>query len=174
VTGAQDVVDAAVARLGRAADTGTACAPVRDLLGRDDIGLAYRVQTALNDRRVAKGARFVGRKIGLTSLAVQQQLGVDQPDFGVLFADMHCHDGDVVPMSRLLQPKAEAEIAFVLDADLDAETIDLGQVRAAVGYAVIVDSRGSRLGHHDHRHGGRQRLERDVRVGIRARRARRV
>ncbi len=89
---------------------------------------------------------MVGRKIGLTSPAVQQQLGVDQPDFGVLFADMDVTDLDRrCPRERLLQPKVEAEIAFVLGPDLDAETSTVEQVRAAVDYAVaaleIVDSR---------------------------------
>lgn len=123
----------------------TPCAPVRDLLGNQDIATAYRVQASLTEQRVAQGARIVGRKIGLTAPAVQQQLGVDQPDFGVLFDDMRCSSGDVVPTTRLLQPKAEAEIAFVLDTDLDSDTLDYGQVRTAIGYAVaaleIVDSR---------------------------------
>lgn len=142
---AKDVIHTAATRLQHAADSGTPCEPVRDLLGTTDVGFAYQVQTWLTDHRVSRGARVVGRKIGLTSQAVQTQLGVTQPDFGVLFADMWCSpDGDV-PMSRLLQPKAEAEIAFVLCADLDDETLDIGQVRDAVGYAVaaleIVDSR---------------------------------
>jgi 2-keto-4-pentenoate hydratase len=87
----------------------------------------------------------VGRKIGLTSLAVQRQLGVDQPDFGVLFDDMDVTHLDVVPSSALLQPKAEAEVAFVLAEDLDGGNLTVADVRAAVAYAVaaleIVDSR---------------------------------
>ena len=88
---------------------------------------------------------MVGRKIGLTSLAVQQQLGVDQPDFGVLFEDMQFADGDTVPMTRLLQPRIEAEVAFVLRADLTEDDLSLDGVRDAVDYAVaaleVADSR---------------------------------
>jgi len=138
-------VAAAADRLERAARTGVACPPVRDLIGTDDIELAYAVQQRLTDARVARGARVVGRKIGLTSLAVQQQLGVDQPDFGVLFDDMDVSHLPEVPSERLLQPKAEAEIAFVLAADLAEGDLDVAQCRAAVAYAVaafeIVDSR---------------------------------
>src|SRR4051794_17362586 len=104
--------DAAVAtatdRLQTAAATGVPCPPVRDLIG-DDLALAYAVQQRLTADRVATGARIVGRKIGLTSKVVQQQLGVDRPDFGVLFDDMDVSAIDEVPSRRLLQPKAEAE-----------------------------------------------------------------
>lgn len=116
--------------------------PVRDLLG-SDLGAAYAVQQELTRARLATGAVVVGRKIGLTSPAVQRQLGVDQPDFGVLFDDMDVTAVAAVPSSRLLQPKAEAEIAFVLEEDLTDP--DDAKVRAAVDYAVaaieIVDSR---------------------------------
>jgi 2-keto-4-pentenoate hydratase len=107
----------AAERLMLAAASRVPCAPVRDLIGTTDIDAAYAVQQQLTRARLAGGARIVGRKIGLTSIAVQEQLGVDQPDFGVLFDDMDM-SGRAVPMSRLLQPKAEAEIAFVLGDDL--------------------------------------------------------
>ena len=140
-----DAIAAAARRLSRAAATGTPCAPVRDLLGDKDVDLAYAVQRRLTEERLAAGGRVTGRKIGLTSPAVQRQIGVDRPDFGVLFADMDVSAEDAVPSRRLLQPKAEAEIAFVLGADLDAEDLDVAAVRAAVDYAVaaleIVDSR---------------------------------
>ena len=139
------IAGAAADRLIEATRSSTPCGPVRDLLGETDIDLAYAVQQQLTDRRLAEGARIVGRKIGLTSPAVQQQLGVDRPDFGVLFDDMDVTALDEVPSERLLQPKAEAEIAFVLSADLDSDDLDLATVRAAVGHAVaaleIVDSR---------------------------------
>lgn len=137
--------DTAFTRLRDAAATRQPCAPVRDLIGSDDIAAAYAVQQRLTADRLANGASVVGRKIGLTSPAVQQQLGVDQPDFGVLFADMAYDEDTRVPLSRLLQPKVEAEVAFVLQDDLDSGPLDLAQVRAAVAYAVaaieIVDSR---------------------------------
>lgn len=141
----RDVVTQAAERLQTAARTGVPCVPVRDLIGTDDVDLAYAVQQRLTDARLAGGARIVGRKIGLTSPAVQKQLGVDRPDFGVLFADMDVSDLPEVPSDRLLQAKTEAEIAFVLGADLADGPLDAGQVRGAVAYAIaaleIVDSR---------------------------------
>jgi 2-keto-4-pentenoate hydratase len=135
----------AAERLQAAARTGVPCPPVRDLIGAADAGLAYAVQQRLTGDRLAAGARVVGRKIGLTSPAVQRQLGVDRPDFGVLFDDMDVSALDAVPSARLLQPRAEAEIAFVLGEDLADGPLDAGQVRGAVRSAVaaleIVDSR---------------------------------
>ena len=134
----------AAGRLATAAATGVPCEPVRDLIGADDIAAAYRVQELFNAQR-AEGSPVVGRKIGATSRAVQVQLGVEQPDFGVLFADTQFVDGDLIPFDRLLQPRVEAEVAFVLGRDLVDGPLDVGQCRAAVDYAVaaleIVDSR---------------------------------
>ena len=142
-------VRAAADRLIRALRTGTPCAPVRDLIGTADTQAAYAVQQRVVAARLAEGARASGRKIGLTSPAVQAQLGVDRPDFGILLDEMDVSALAEVPSGRLLQPKVEAEVAFVLADDLPADWSDgpLGedQVRAAVEYAVaaleIVDSR---------------------------------
>ncbi|MFC0316574.1 2-keto-4-pentenoate hydratase [Gordonia phosphorivorans] len=135
----------AAARLLTALQTRTACAPVREYIGPTDLPAAYRVQERLTAGRVAAGAAIIGRKIGLTSAAVQEQMGVDQPDFGVLFDDMAYTDGQEVPIDRLLQPKAEAEVAFVLKADLAEGPLDTEQIRAAIDYGVaaieICDSR---------------------------------
>ncbi|MFE5598170.1 2-keto-4-pentenoate hydratase [Streptomyces coelicoflavus] len=140
-----DPVAQAAHRLVRAAADRVPCPPVRDLIGSDDVKAAYAVQERLTARRLEAGGRITGRKIGLTSPAVQRQLGVDQPDFGVLFADMRVADGASVSIGELLQPKVEAEIAFLLGADLAAGPLDDAQVRAAVAHAVpaleIVDSR---------------------------------
>ncbi len=134
-------IDAAADRLRQATRTMTPCPPVRDLIGRDDVSTAYAIQRLLVRDRLAAGGRVVGRKIGLTSPAVQQQLGVDRPDFGVLFADMEIANGGVVPAGVLLQPKVEAEVAFILGRDLDED----GDVRDAVAFVLpaleIVDSR---------------------------------
>ncbi|GAA5056532.1 2-keto-4-pentenoate hydratase [Nocardia callitridis] len=139
------VVTAAAQRLTAAAATRQPCAPLRELIGPDDVETAYRIQERFNAARVADGVTVVGRKIGATSEAVQQQLGVGQPDFGVLFSDMAFHDGDQIPIDRLLQPKAEAEVAFFLADDLAEGPLDIEQCRAAVGTATaaleIVDSR---------------------------------
>ncbi|QTJ64403.1 fumarylacetoacetate hydrolase family protein [Rhodococcus sp. ZPP] len=140
-----EAVAAAAERLSIAAATSAPCPPVRDLIGTDDTAAAYAVQEQIIADRLAAGASVVGRKIGLTSPAVQQQLGVDQPDFGVLLDDMRCAEAVPIPLSRLLQPKVEAEIAFVLDHDLVDGPLDDAQIRGAVDYAVaaleIVDSR---------------------------------
>ncbi|MFE8013911.1 2-keto-4-pentenoate hydratase [Streptomyces antibioticus] len=139
-------VSAAAERLALAEAERRPCAPVRDLLGPTDIAAAYAVQQQLAQDRLARGARVAGRKIGLTSAAVQRQVGVDRPDFGMLFDDMDVSDqAAAVPSERLLQPRVEAEIAFVLAADLDTGDLDLGRVRRAVDHAraalEIVDSR---------------------------------
>lgn len=135
----------AALRLRAAAADGQPCAPVRDLIGATDVAAAYAVQDLNNRARLTAGGVAVGRKIGLTSEVVQRQLGVDQPDFGVLFADMEIANGGVARMGRLLQPKVEAEIAFGLSADLAEGDLDDAQVRAAVAWAApaleIVDSR---------------------------------
>lgn len=104
---------------------------------------AYAVQALLMGERETDDNPLVGHKVGLTSDAVRAQLGVDQPDFGILLADMELRDGATIDMRRLIQPKAEAEIAFVLAADVDE--VDRQSVLAAVEYAApaleIVDSR---------------------------------
>jgi 2-keto-4-pentenoate hydratase len=147
VTVERSAVEAAARRLSDAARSGIACAPVADLLGPDDIDAAYQVQSRLTEQRLAAGARIVGRKIGLTSPAVQRQIGVDRPDFGVLLDDMRYEDGAVIPLSRLLQPKAEAEVAFLLARDVDDidDASDPATIRAAVALAFpaieVVDSR---------------------------------
>ncbi len=132
----------AAARLVHATRSGVPCGPLTDLLGSTDIELAYETQSIVTRNRMAAGARVIGRKIGLTSAAIQQQVGVDQPDFGVLFDDMRFGDDEVIPHRRLLQPKAEAEVAFLLGADLTDPEAD---VRAAVSLAYpaieVVDSR---------------------------------
>ncbi|MFA7595947.1 MAG: fumarylacetoacetate hydrolase family protein [Novosphingobium sp.] len=135
----------AAIRLREAYRTGQV-APLRDLIEPADGEGAYAIQ-AINTRHWQEsGRRIVGRKVGLTAKAVQQQLGVSQPDFGILFEDMRVANGGVADAGRFLQPKAEAEIALVLKADLpegsaisqDDLAACVGEVRAAIE---IVDSR---------------------------------
>lgn len=133
------------AALSAAAQTRTACEPVRSMIEQLGIAGAYDVQDRGTAAAVGAGRRVVGAKIGITSHAVQRQLGVDQPDFGVLLDDMEFGDDEPVPLSRLIQPRIEAEIAFVLARDLEAERPTLAQVTSAIAYALpaveIVDSR---------------------------------
>ncbi|MEV0904306.1 2-keto-4-pentenoate hydratase [Streptomyces hokutonensis] len=144
-----DAVSPAVVKaadlLAEATRTGVACPPVRDLLDGGDLETAYAVQQLNVRRGLDAGRRIVGRKIGLTSPAVQRQLGVDRPDFGALFADMAVPDGGEVPVGRLLQPKVEAEVALVLGRDLPHPECTIVDVLRAVDFALpaleIVDSR---------------------------------
>lgn len=135
----------AAARRLRDAYSGGAVAPLRDALEPTDVDGAYAVQTINTRYWEAQGRRIVGRKAGLTAKAVQMQLGVDQPDFGVLFDDMRIPDGGHLDPARTLQPKAEAEIAFILGADLPDADPSVEQVAAAVASVhaaiEIVDSR---------------------------------
>lgn len=123
--------------------TRTPIARVSETFGIAGLEAAYAVAAANTRRALAEGRVLSGKKIGLTSRAVQQQLGVDQPDFGVLFADMEYVSGAEIPASALIQPKAEGEIAFVIGRDLD-EAPTWGRFLRAVEYALpaieIVDS----------------------------------
>lgn len=139
----QDAAD----RLWTAEQTGQTCAPIRDLIGDTDIDAAQAVQD-LNTRRALGGEERVlaGRKIGLTSAAVQAQLGVDQPDYGVLFDDMEALDGEEIAWSRLSQPKVEAEIAFVMAAPLTGGHLKMVDVMASIGFALpAIEVVGSRI-----------------------------
>ncbi|MCC7274468.1 MAG: fumarylacetoacetate hydrolase family protein [Alphaproteobacteria bacterium] len=118
---------------------------MRDLVGPNDADAAYDIQ-AFNTRHwLAAGRRVVGRKIGLTAEAVQKQLGVDQPDFGVLFADMQVADGGKLSPAKTIQAKAEGEVALVMGRPLakpDATPEDvLAAAECAVAAIEIVDSR---------------------------------
>src|SRR5690606_3300889 len=115
------------------------------LQSHGEVGMACEVGRVFGGEWVASGRRRVGAKVGLTSVAVQRQLGVDQPDFGVLLADMAVPDGGEVPVGRLLQPRVEAEVAFVLGGDLPYEQVTTADVIRATDCVLpaieIVDSR---------------------------------
>lgn len=122
--------------------------PVAPLISREPeitIEDAYRIQEAFVARRLAAGETIVGKKIGATSRPVQEMLGVYQPDFGMLLSGMVYQEGDTIDLSQMIQPKAEAELAFVLKEDLKGPGITAMDVIRATDYVLpcfeIVDSR---------------------------------
>ncbi|WP_420400472.1 2-keto-4-pentenoate hydratase [Flagellimonas sp.] len=136
----------AAERLHRAAQTQTYCSPIREFIGTEDLESAYAIQDINTEHRVKSGARIVGSKIGLTSVVVQKQLGVDQPDFGVLFDDMEVENGLEMDYNLLMQPKVEAEIAFVLKSDLNAPQLGAADVISAIDYTLAaIEIVGSRI-----------------------------
>jgi 2-keto-4-pentenoate hydratase len=141
-----DLIQKAAALLWEADRTRTAIDPIRELLGTStDIDAGYAVQQINTERSLAKDRRISGRKIGVTSKAIQDQIGVDQPDFGTLFADTEYGDGIDIPSTRMIQPRAEAEVALVIGRDLDNAPHGFAEIVRAVEFALpsieVVDSR---------------------------------
>ena len=105
---------------------------------------AYAIQAAQMARKLAEGRRIIGWKIGLTSRAMQDALGIDTPDSGVIYDDMDFADGSTVPVGRFIQPRIETEIAFVMKAPLDG-AVSRDEVLAATAYVApaieILDTR---------------------------------
>ena len=125
-------------------NSGQSIAPLRDQIN-NDIDAAYDIQKELVALRKARGEKVVGKKIGLTSFAVQEQLGVDQPDYGILFDTMDVSSSGIFDASKAILPKVEGELTFVLGKDITAREITMellvdaiAEVRASIE---IVDSR---------------------------------
>jgi len=134
----------------RFAYAGAPIAPIRSQLAELDVDAAYAIQQQNTAHWQAEGRRLVGSKIGLTSRAVQKQLGVDRPDFGVLFADMLVAEDELVAAGRVLQPKIEAEVAFLLDRDIDVEAPTIADVIRTIAYAMpALEIVGSRIANWD-------------------------
>ncbi len=128
----QEVFNAVAQRIIKSRTDACATGPISadyPHFGMDD---AYAVQQLVNRDRLEKGGRITGYKIGLTSEAVQQQLGVDQPDYGVLFADMERRSGEQIDCSQLIAPKAEGEIGFVFKNDLDLRDLTFTEMLAEI------------------------------------------
>ena len=120
--------------------------PVTEAHPDMDISDAYAVQLEGVRLRDAEGrARIAGWKVGLTSKAMQEMLGVDQPDFGHLFEDMRLDEGVEIAVSEMIWPRVEPEVAFLLNADLRGPGVTAEQVLAATEYLVpaleVIDSR---------------------------------
>ncbi|OAN70716.1 2-oxo-hepta-3-ene-1,7-dioic acid hydratase [Jannaschia sp. EhC01] len=114
-------------------------------MGMDD---AYAIQNAIAAAKLAQGRRVIGWKIGLTSKAMQNALNIDIPDSGILFDDMAFDDGATVPKGRFIQPRIEAEIAFVMKAPIGGGDVTRDDVLAATDYVApsieILDTRITR------------------------------
>ncbi|MFT9600204.1 2-keto-4-pentenoate hydratase [Mesobacillus sp.] len=106
---------------------------------------AYNVQLEVLKRKLEQGRTVIGKKVGLTSIAMQKMLGVDEPDYGHLLDDMKVANGGTVKMSNFLSPKIEAEIGFVLAENLKGPNITFLDVLMATKFVVptleIIDSR---------------------------------
>jgi 2-keto-4-pentenoate hydratase len=125
--------------------TGRPIAPLTAVRPGMTVAEAYAIQELNTERKLGDGRVLRGRKIGLTSRAMQELLGVSEPDFGALLDDMFVEDGDAIPPDTLIQPKAEAEVAFVLGEDLAGPGVTTTQalraIEAAVASIEVVDSR---------------------------------
>ena len=142
----QEIAKTIAERIRQAEANQTPIPPIKDDLNAKSIDDAYAVQQINTDHYLSQGRVISGRKIGLTAPSVQKQLGVDQPDFGVLWTDMEFLDGQEIPWSRLMQPKIEAEVALVLGEDIDHPDPGLVQLIQAVDYAVpALEIVGSRI-----------------------------
>jgi len=140
-----DVVSAAADALARAEADRVPIPPLTTSYEGLDVERAYRIQLHNITRRLDAGDVVRGHKVGLSSPAMQQMLGVDEPDYGHLLASMFHPDGGTVPLDRFIQPRVEIEVAFVLGKPLVGPGITLEDVYAATDYVVpaleIVDSR---------------------------------
>ena len=109
-------------------------APIAPRLIPNTVAAGYAVQEVNTRHWVRQGRRIVGAKIGLTSAAVRAQIGVEEPDFGILFADMQVEDGATISTDRLSQPRIEAEIAFGIGSELSGSGLTRDTVAAATAW----------------------------------------
>ena len=133
------------AKLRQAQATKTPISPLRDDIGEYSEELAYAIQQVNTNHKLVDGARIVGKKIGLTSIKVQEQFGISTPDFGILFDDMEVLNGLSLPISEVMQPKIEGELAFVLGGSLDNDKLTIVDIINSIDYVLpsleIVGSR---------------------------------
>lgn len=140
-----DQITSAAETLFRAEQSGQQCGLLSLQYPGMTLDDAYAVQAALVARKRAAGARVIGWKIGLTSRAMQQALNITTPDSGVLLDNMLFDDGATIPVGRFIQPRIEAEIAFVMKAPLSGLQVTRDDVLAATDYVApsleILDTR---------------------------------
>jgi 2-oxo-hept-3-ene-1,7-dioate hydratase len=110
---------------------------------------AYAIQRAWMRRKLADGRRSIGRKIGLTSRAMQRSVNITEPDYGLLLDDMLFPDGQDIPITRFIEPRVEVELAFILARPLEGPGVSIFDVLNATDYIVpaieIIDARIRRV-----------------------------
>jgi len=120
-------------------------APLTERYSELTISDAYQIQLEVIGKKLIEGNEVIGKKVGLTSKAMQQMLGVDEPDYGHLLDDMKIADGAKVKIAKFISPKVEAEIGFILEHDLVGPNVNYLDVLMATKYVVptieIIDSR---------------------------------
>lgn len=120
-------------------------APLTERYSELTVADAYQIQLEVIDKKLKAGHKVIGKKVGLTSIAMQQMLGVDEPDYGHLLDTMKIADEATVKIAELISPKVEAEIGFILEHDLVGPNVNYLDVLMATKYVVptieIIDSR---------------------------------
>src|SRR5215210_7864113 len=141
--------EALARRLDEAWEKREPIAPLSESEGLEDVERAYEIQTKWSELRLSRGERIIGRKIGLTSFAMQEQLGVSEPDYGSLWASRHfpAQGGRTeIPAEPFLQPFLEGELAFLIGRPLSGPGVTLQQALAATdALAVAVEVVDSRI-----------------------------
>ncbi|MGO0060162.1 2-keto-4-pentenoate hydratase [Brevibacillus fluminis] len=141
----QSIVEQMASELLEAEQTRVAVPPITQRYADLTVQDAYEIQLAIMQHKLASGRRVIGKKVGLTSVAMQQMLGVNEPDYGHLLDDMRIADGATISAAQFLAPKVEAEIGFLLGADLVGPNITYVDVLMATEKIVptleIIDSR---------------------------------
>ena len=135
-------------RLDEAWENREPISPLSESEGLEDLGQAYEIQSRWSELRQSRGERIVGRKIGLTSFAMQEQLGVSEPDYGSLWNSRHfpATDGKVeIPTETFLQPFLEGEIAFLIGEQIGENATKEGVLAATEALAVAVEVVDSRI-----------------------------
>lgn len=137
--------DELAADLAQAERSGEPIAPLTAAYPEIDVVDAYEIQLINIRQRVAEGARVLGHKVGLSSLAIQQMMGVDEPDYGHLLDEMQLFEDTPVKANRYLYPRVEVEVGFVLNADLPGagctEDDVLAATEALVPSIELIDTR---------------------------------
>ena len=138
-------LDAAADALFRAQEERTPIAPLTETYDGVDVTAAYEIQLANIRKRIAAGDTVQGHKVGLSAKAMQQMLGVDEPDYGHLLESMFLWESDAVDVARFLQPRVEIEVAFVLGRPLAGPGVSVADAIRATDFVLpsleIVDSR---------------------------------